>query len=25
VKSGVLFLKVNSKQVNYGVSKIMFR
>ncbi|MDG1194147.1 MAG: SdrD B-like domain-containing protein, partial [Polaribacter sp.] len=25
VKPGVLFLKVNSKKVNYGVSKIMFR
>ena len=25
VKPGVLFLKVNSKQVNYGTSKIMFR
>ena len=25
VKPGILFLKVNSKQVNYGISKIMFR
>ncbi|WP_339662438.1 T9SS type A sorting domain-containing protein, partial [uncultured Polaribacter sp.] len=25
VKPGVLFLKVNSKQVNYGTSKIIFR
>ena len=25
VKPGILFLKVNSKQVNYGTSKIMFR
>ncbi|MDP5105633.1 MAG: T9SS type A sorting domain-containing protein [Polaribacter sp.] len=25
VKPGVLFLKVNSTQVNYGTSKIIFR